>query len=217
MIRSTQEQEYVFKVVLVGDASVGKSSILIRFSDNKFTEYYKNTIGVDFKMRQLDIEGKHVKLQIWDTAGQEQFKTIVSSYYRGAHGLLLCFDLTQIATFQAISRWIDEVNKYNEPALPKVLVGNKADLYDSRQVSETEARNFARANDLLYLEVSAKTGEGIEELFTGFAEELLKNVKDDTTNGERRPSDDQGRRRVITGAKIKILRNQSPVKQKKCC
>ncbi len=118
--------------MLIGNSAVGKSSLLLRFSDNIFSESFLPTIGVDFKIRTFDLSGKAVKLQIWDTAGQERFKTITSSYYKGAHGIILVYDITDKQTFKDVENWLQEVDKYANENVIKLLVGNKCDLESNR-------------------------------------------------------------------------------------
>ena len=122
------EYDYLFKILLIGDSGVGKSSVLGRFVDKVFTDTYISTIGVDFKIRTLNIDGKAVKLQIWDTAGQERFRTITTSYYRGVHAVILVYDVTDILSFNNISNWLKEVQRYAPDNAIKLLIGNKCDL-----------------------------------------------------------------------------------------
>ncbi|EEB90600.1 hypothetical protein MPER_11169 [Moniliophthora perniciosa FA553] len=108
----TSEYDYLFKLLLIGDSGVGKSCLLLRFADDTYTESYISTIGVDFKIRTIELEGKTVKLQIWDTAGQERFRTITSSYYRGAHGIIVVYDVTDNDTFTNVKQWLQEIDRY---------------------------------------------------------------------------------------------------------
>eukprot|EP01017_Pseudomicrothorax_dubius_P043253 TRINITY_DN716_c0_g7_i1.p1 TRINITY_DN716_c0_g7~~TRINITY_DN716_c0_g7_i1.p1 ORF type:complete len:226 (-),score=26.83 TRINITY_DN716_c0_g7_i1:71-748(-) len=209
MIPNRSEHDFLFKVVLIGDSAVGKSSILIRFTDNTFTEYYKNTIGVDFKIKSLQLDNRLVKLQIWDTAGQEQFKTITSSYYKGAHGFLLCFDLTRQKTFNNVSKWMEEINKYVEPTLPKLLVGNKADLPEKREVQRDEVMTFAQTHGLNYVEVSAKTGDKVDEIFRVLSKEMIQGVEDSRLNPTLASTMNSNRRQILTSTKIDLHRNQT--------
>ena len=130
------DYDYVFKVLLIGDSGVGKSSLLMRFSDDVFTGNFLPTIGVDFKIRTIQAEGSVVKLQMWDTAGQEKFKTIVSAYYKGAHGIILVYDITDRRSFMDLQSWLDESEKYSKQNVVRVLVGNKKDLERERTVTE---------------------------------------------------------------------------------
>jgi Ras-related protein Rab-1A len=120
--------------LLIGDSGVGKSCLLLRFADDTYTESFISTIGVDFKIRTIDLEGKTVKLQIWDTAGQERFRTITSSYYRGAHGIIVVYDITDTESFANVRMWLKEVDRYGSEGVSKLLVGNKSDLSARRVV-----------------------------------------------------------------------------------
>lgn len=122
------EYEYLVKLLLIGDSGVGKSCLLLRFSDDSFTTSFITTIGIDFKIRTIELDGKRVKLQIWDTAGQERFRTITTAYYRGAMGILLVYDVTDKATFENIRNWIKNIELHASNNVNKMLIGNKADM-----------------------------------------------------------------------------------------
>lgn len=122
-----KDYDYLFKLLIIGDAGVGKSSLLVRFADNLFTSAYINTIGVDFKIRTVEYEGKRIKLQIWDTAGQERFRTITATYYRGTHGVIVVYDVTDRESYENVQRWMTEIDK-NCENVSRVLVGNKIDM-----------------------------------------------------------------------------------------
>lgn len=177
--RMAEQHDYVFKLLLVGDAGVGKSSILLRYTDDTFDENLQSTIGVDFKVKVVNRLGKSIKLTIWDTAGQERFRTLTSSYYRGAQGIVLTYDVTRRDTFEALSVWLQEVDVYSPGGgqnVIKLLVGNKIDK-EPRAVSRREGESFARAKGMLFLESSAKTKKGIQEVF----DELLQKIMDNPT------------------------------------
>ncbi|XP_038992282.1 ras-related protein RABD2a-like isoform X2 [Hibiscus syriacus] len=138
------EYDYLFKLLLIGDSGVGKSCLLLRFSDDSYLESYISTIGVDFKIRTVEQDGKTLKLQIWDTAGQERFRTITSSYYRGAHGIIIVYDVTDQASFHNVKQWLNEINRYASGNVNKLLVGNKCDLTAKKAVPyETAKTNLA--------------------------------------------------------------------------
>lgn len=173
---ASTDYDFVFKTLLIGNSSVGKSSLLLRFSDNTFQESFYPTIGVDFKIRTFEHEGSVVKLQMWDTAGQEKFKTITSAYYKGAQGIILVFDLCDKKSFQDIQNWIGEVERYSNRETVKVLVGNKCDLVGDRQVTREEAETFASNEDMIYVEASAKSNKNVENIFTKISGEMKKKL-----------------------------------------
>jgi len=165
--------DFLFKLLIVGESGVGKTCMLLQFADKRFEETFLSTIGVDFKVREIDVEGKKVKLQIWDSAGQERFRNITSSYYRNCGGIIIVYDITKQDTFVKVTEWIEEVRKY-VPSSPLLLVGNKCDLVDKRQVSKEEAQDLAKRLGLVFLETSAKTAENIDESFCAMAKQLIR-------------------------------------------
>ncbi|XP_048734387.1 ras-related protein Rab-1A-like isoform X2 [Ostrea edulis] len=165
------DSDYVFKILLIGDSGVGKSSLMLKFT----------------KIRTLEIDGKTVRLQIWDTAGQERFKTITTAYYRNANGILVVYDMTDKDTFQNVKKWLEDVDHYSSEKVYKVLVGNKADLQPKRMVDYPEAKNFADQHNIPLIETSAKTSNNVEQLFVAMATQLKNasdmgggSIKDDT-------------------------------------
>eukprot|EP00397_Hematodinium_sp_SG-2012_P054535 GEMP01065843.1.p1 GENE.GEMP01065843.1~~GEMP01065843.1.p1 ORF type:complete len:207 (+),score=38.99 GEMP01065843.1:73-693(+) len=170
------EYDYLFKLLLIGDSGVGKSCLLLRFADNTYTESYISTIGVDFKIRTIEQEGKVVKLQIWDTAGQERFRTITSSYYRGAHGIIIVYDVTDRESFNSVKHWIEEISRYAAEGANKLLVGNKCDLQSKKVVSYDEAKDLADSLNIKFLETSAKNAHNVEEAFNTMGTEIKTRV-----------------------------------------
>mmetsp|Transcript_6486 Transcript_6486/g.27304 ORF Transcript_6486/g.27304 Transcript_6486/m.27304 type:complete len:203 (-) Transcript_6486:135-743(-) len=168
------EYDYLFKLLLIGDSGVGKSCLLLRFADDTYTESYISTIGVDFKIRTIELEGKTIKLQIWDTAGQERFRTITSSYYRGAHGIIVVFDVTDLESFNNVKQWLHEIDRYACQNVKKLLVGNKCDLASKRAVPTEQAKEFADSLGIQYLETSAKNSTNVEKAFTTMAGQIRK-------------------------------------------
>merc|ERR1712139_617219 len=160
-----QEYDYVFKLVLIGDSGVGKSCLLLRFADDTYTESHISTIGVDFKIRTIQLDGKTIKLQIWDTAGQERFRTITSSYYRGAHGIIVVYDTTDHETFEHVKTWLHEIDRYASENVNKLLVGNKSDLTSKRKVETESAKEFADSVSIPFVETSAKNSTNVEKAF----------------------------------------------------
>ena len=168
------EYQYIFKLILIVNSGVGKSSILQRYMNKTFKESYKCTIGVDFLMKSIVINGKTVKLQLWDTAGQEKYKSMVSSYYRGAHVALVVFDLTDHSSFDSLSLWIENYYKNGPEQKNIILIGNKKDLIELRQITKEEIDSFSENNNMIYFETSAKEGDNIDYVFTYAAEKLVE-------------------------------------------
>jgi len=170
----SKEYDYLFKLLVVGETGVGKSCLLLKYVEGSFTETFISTIGVDFKMKTITLNDKKVKLQIWDTAGQERYRTIVNSFYRGAHGILLCFDLTDINSFLRVQHWLGEIGRLAPEGIPIVLAGTKSDLTKKRMVDNKEALATAEKHHLKYVETSSKTGENVDEVFSVLAAEVLR-------------------------------------------
>lgn len=175
LARSLARSDCLVKLLLIGDSGTGKSNLILRYADNAFCPHAISTIGVDFKLADRTIEGKRVKMQVWDTAGQERFRSIVRTFYRNAEGVCLVFDLTNKASFLALKEaWLDDVRKYATERVQLLLIGNKSDLADSREVTEEEAQAFAASIGSDYVETSAKTSEGVDEAFMRIASRLVR-------------------------------------------
>jgi Ras-related protein Rab-1A len=170
------EYDYLFKLLLIGDSGVGKSCLLLRFADDTYTESYISTIGVDFKIRTIELDGKTIKLQIWDTAGQERFRTITSSYYRGAHGIIVVYDVTDQESFNNVKQWLQEIDRYACENVNKLLVGNKCDLTNKKVVDYTSAKEYADQLGIPFLETSAKNATNVEQAFMTMAAEIKNRV-----------------------------------------
>lgn len=168
--------DYLFKVSLIGDSSCGKTSIMLRFTDNVFYDNLTSTIGVDFKVVGVKIDETLIKLQIWDTCGSERFLSLTSSFIKTCQVFILVFDLTNYESFKNIERWLCLIKESTDPKL-MILVGNKSDIFEKREVSKEEILQMADKYQLNYVEVSAKTSEGVYEIFSFVAETLLRNVK----------------------------------------
>ncbi|XP_073994149.1 RAS oncogene family member Rab1 [Rhodnius prolixus] len=170
------EYDYLFKLLLIGDSGVGKSCLLLRFADDTYSESYISTIGVDFKIRTIDLEGKTIKLQIWDTAGQERFRTITSSYYRGAHGIIVVYDCTDQESFSNLKQWLEEIDRYACDNVNKLLVGNKSDLTTKKVVDYATAKEYADHLKIPFIETSAKNAINVEQAFLTMAAEIKNRV-----------------------------------------
>mmetsp|Transcript_23496 Transcript_23496/g.61801 ORF Transcript_23496/g.61801 Transcript_23496/m.61801 type:complete len:203 (-) Transcript_23496:130-738(-) len=162
------------KVVIIGDTSVGKTSIIQRYFQDSFDSVVEPTIGMDFQSRSVDVDGGSVRLQLWDTAGQERFRSLISNYMRGASGVLIAFDITRRKTFASISKWIQEVREVRGEDPVILILGNKADMEDDREITSEEAKRMAEEAQCRYMEVSAKTGDMVSELFLDMANALFK-------------------------------------------
>ena len=175
--KGNNNYDYLFRYIIVGDMAVGKSCILLQFTDNKFRNQHELTIGVEFGAKTISINGKSVKIQIWDTAGQEAFQAITRTYYKGAIGALLVYDITRKETFIHVTKWLEEVRNNSSKTITVILIGNKKDLEDKRQVSYEEGEAFAKENGLMFLETSAKTAYNVVESFNLSAQCILNNIQ----------------------------------------
>jgi len=167
---------YLFKYIIIGDSSVGKSNILMKFAHNKFSDEYQATIGVEFGAKNIEIDSRVYRIQIWDTAGQENFRSITRSYYKNSVCALVVYDVTKKKSFENVQKWIQDVQAQSPKTILIFLVGNKIDLEEQRVISFDEGNNFAAQNGIRFTETSAKTGEGIEELFKMTVEHIVKNM-----------------------------------------
>lgn len=206
--------DYLFKLILVGDSGVGKSCLMMRFVDNSYNDSYISTIGVDFKIRGVDIGGKSVKLQIWDTAGQERFNTITRSYYRGAHAIIVVYDITDEETFVNVKHWLSETSKYASKEVLKMIVGNKCDLEDQRAVDKSQAQSLCDQLDIPYVETSAKDASGVEEGFTRIAQSCKEKFENTVEVG---PSTDIVKPTISSGQSLNDDEEGSSGKKKGCC
>ena len=166
----------MFRYIIVGDMAVGKSCLLLQFTDHKFRHQHELTIGVEFGGKTIEVKNKNVKIQIWDTAGQEAFQAITRTYYKGAIGALLVYDITRKETFDHITKWLNEVKSNGSKDICCILIGNKKDLESQRQVKYEEGKKLADENHLLFLETSAKTAENVQESFVISAEKILDQI-----------------------------------------
>jgi Ras-related protein Rab-1A len=195
----SQDYDYLFKVLLLGDTDIRKSSLILRYTEETFNSKLVNSIGVDFKMKKKEIDGKIIKVQIWDTAGHERFRSITYSYYRGANAIIIVFDITDKKSFLSITEWLKQIEKHAKENVFKFLVGNKSDLAEERKVTFEEAKEYADKHDLPYIETSAKEGININELFESSIKSFLSSNK------------------YIGGDKNIKLNNQSTTSEKSDC
>ena len=179
------EYDYLYKLILVGDSYVGKTNILSKYIKNEFNRNTKSTVGVEFGTKILKIEDKIIKAQIWDTAGQERYKSITSAYYKGAKGAYIVYDITSRLTFESVDKWIQDLNMNSDKNITLLLIGNKKDLADKREVTKEEGEEKAKSFGLAFLETSALTGENIDKVFDYMLKEVYnKTTTEKANNGE---------------------------------
>lgn len=205
---SAPEYDYLFKLLLIGDSGVGKSCLLLRFADDTYTESYISTIGVDFvrsfvtaaltkenqndRTRWKDCEATNRKRHCmtcytnrqWDTAGQERFRTITSSYYRGAHGIIVVYDVTDQDTFSNVKQWLQEIDRYATEGVNKLLVGNKSDMTEKKVVEYTVAKEFSDGLNIPFLETSAKSATNVEQAFLTMARQIKERMGNASVAGQ---------------------------------
>ncbi|CAF3930740.1 unnamed protein product [Adineta steineri] len=195
--------DLLFKLLLIGDSGVGKTCVLFRFSDDAFNASFISTIGIDFKIKTIELDGRKIKLQIWDTAGQERFHTITTSYYRGATGIMLVYDVTQVRSFENIDKWLRNIDDHASDDVVKMLIGNKCDMDDKRCITRSRGEALAREHSIPFLETSAKNNVNIEKAFFEMARLILK--KTPTNSSETTP-----------GGSIGVLQGNKQTNQSNC-
>ena len=179
MNSSSDKTDYTFKILTIGESGVGKTCLLLRYTDNKFVKNYLTTIGIDFKVKLVSMHGKSVKLKIWDTAGQERFRNITQQYYKGADGIVLVYDVTDRESFEKIAEWMKQINLYTQTdKIGIVLLGNKVDV-EPRQVKSEEGAAVAKQYGVKHYETSAFNNLNVEESFKFLTEEIMnkKNIE----------------------------------------
>ena len=176
-----EEYEMMVKVILIGDSGVGKTNIMSKFLKNQFMEESKATIGVEFGSKLFNHEGHKIKAQIWDTAGQEKYKAITGAYYKGSKGALVVYDITQKKTFENIEKWVNDLKAAGDPKITIILIGNKNDLDDKRQVSKDQGEEKARSFGCAFLETSAYSGDNIDKAFNLMVKEIYEKFSNDST------------------------------------
>ena len=194
-----------FKILLIGDLGVGKSCVILRYVEGDFPGNIMSSIGVDFKTKQIELDDRLIKMQIWDTAGHEKFRTITTSYYKSAHAIIILYDITQKASFDHIRNWITEIDKFGKQGVLKVIVGNKLDMENNRKITKEAAENLALKYGIKLWEVSAKDNTNIEEMFLDTIKTLLEKNSKIISEGSS----------MVTN--IQLNKNVKNKKNKKCC
>ena len=217
---SNKNFNYSFKYIIIGDAAVGKSNLLIRYVYGEFNKDYQNTIGVEFGVKNINIKNKICRIQIWDTAGQETFKSITKGYYKNSVCAIIVYDITRRDSFNNINTWINDCKTICSKTVSMVLVGAKSDLEINRQVMKEEGEELAEKNGIPFYETSAITGENVNEVFFKSAEEIVEKINkgfydlDDENCGIKLgPSETKKNINKVEDLK----NNQEIKKQKKCC
>ena len=201
-----KEYDLLFKLILIGDSYVGKSNILLKYLKNQFNENSKTTIGVEFGTKNIIINNKRIKIQIWDTAGQERYRSITSAYYKGAKGALIVYDITRKNTFDNIDKWITDLKLNGDKNLCIIILGNKSDLIDKREINKNDGIKKAEMYKTAFLETSALNGDNISKAFDELIEQIVinnKNIFQDDNENE-----------IDKGVNLNDEKNNN---NKKCC
>ena len=206
---SKMKPDYTIKYIIVGNAYVGKSNIIYRFVENKFSENYKATINLDFSYKNMKINDKIFRIQLWDTAGQEEFQSISRGYYKSGACALVVYDITDRETFNNVSSWVEECKNNGPSTTTLVLVGNKIDLEDKRQVTYEEGEDFANRNNMQFYETSALNGTNIDKLFNDTVESINRKIEENYYKDK-----DCG---IEFNTQNKINLNKEPPKKKRKC
>ena len=181
-----EKKEFLYKILLLGDSSVGKTCFLMRYTENTFQEIHMSTIGLDYKLKNVQLDdGKMVKIQIWDTAGQDRFRSITKNYYKGAHGIILIYDITNQKTFENVKNWINQIKEEVSNKVTIILVGNKIDDEDHRVVSTEQGEKMAKDFGLMFFECSAKSGVNIDSTFNELVKKTVENYSKVKMEGEK--------------------------------
>ena len=206
---------YLLKFVIIGDSGVGKSNILLRYINNTFSDEFKTTVGVEFGAKNLEVNGRIYRIQIWDTAGQENFRSIARAYYKNSVCACIVYDITNRNSFNSIQSWIDDCVKQSPKSILFILIGNKNDLNESREVQYEEGVEFAKKRNMIFLETSAKTGNNISTIFDKSIRQIDKNILD---NKYDLSNENCGIRQGIRdGSFVLSVEQTKKKKKKKCC
>ena len=202
--------EQLYKIIIIGDSGVGKSNILGRYLHNEFKHDTKSTVGVEFGSKQFTVENHQIKAQIWDTAGQERYKAITSAYYKGAKGAFVVYDITRKNTFETVNKWVSDISAAADKKITLILIGNKNDLEDQRQVTKEMGEEKAKELGLAFMETSACSGENLDKAFQLMINEIYKKSKEDIMG--------EGEENIVQqGKDITLDKTKGKPAKKKCC
>ena len=213
MSSSNLNFDYLLKFIIIGDSAVGKSNILLRYTNDSFSNEFQATIGVEFGAKNLTIDGKTYRVQIWDTAGQEQFRSITRAYYKNSVCACVVYDITNKTSFENIKSWLEDCKKKCPKSIYFVLIGNKSDLENKREVTYEEGSIYAQKNGMIFFETSAKTGQNINEVFIKSTNDIAKNIENNFYDLE---SGNCGIKKGL-GSKNINLNNTNVKKKRLCC
>ena len=206
---------YLLKYVIIGDSGVGKSNILLQYINGKFNEDFKATVGVEFGAKNIEINGRIYRIQIWDTAGQENFRSIARAYYKNSICACIVYDITSRNSFNSVQSWIDDCTKQTPRNILLLLIGNKNDLNDKREVQYEEGEEFAKKKNMIFLETSAKTGKNIEKIFEKSVKKIDQNIIDNKYDLD---NENCGIRKGLkTESFVLSVEKAKEKKKKKCC
>ena len=192
-----KQKELLYKILLLGDSSVGKTCFLMRYADNTFQEIHMSTIGLDYKLKNVQIDdGKIVKIQIWDTAGQDRFRSITKNYYKGAHGIILIYDVTSRKTFENVKNWVTQIKEEVSDKVTIILVGNKIDDESNRKVSTEEGEQMAKECGLNFFETSAKSGINIDTTFNELVKKTVETYSKIDEKGDKLKTKKSGSKKI---------------------
>ena len=209
---------YLLKYVIIGDSGVGKSNILLRFINNTFTEEFRSTVGVEFAAKNIEINNNIYRVQVWDTAGQETFRSISRAYYKNSVCACVVYDISNYSTFESVQSWIEDCKSQSSKAILLILIGNKSDLNDIRQVTYDEGAKFAKSNNMIFLETSAKTGDNIKKIFNKSVKQIDQNIIDNKYDLENESYGIRvGEKRNSFALKADDIMSSKNKKKKKCC
>jgi Ras-related protein Rab-11A len=209
----SEEYEMMIKVILIGDSGVGKTNIMSKFLKNQFLEDSKATVGVEFGSKLFIQQGHKIKAQIWDTAGQEKYKAITSAYYKGSKGALVIYDITQKETFANIEKWVNDLKCKGDPKITIIIIGNKSDLEEKRQISKEQGEEKAKSFGCAFLETSAFSGDNIEKAFEMMVKEIYDKFTSDIGGDDEEELDNNEKGEDLKLEKVNPDNNE----KKKCC